>query len=653
MKKQIIEQTAAPEGPQPKPAKGPWRLWMERLSLPLYMLSLLGTDLLFQRLYGFVGGAVWPNKLALAFTLLWVLLLGAVAALLPRLGGRIFIVLTVLLSVILTVVHAVMFHLFGNFFRFSDMLYAGEGAAFFSMQYVQMRKLLAGGLVLFFLMGAAAAVFLPKRPYGKLRVLACVGAILLSAGGLYLLNRSNTVSIQIVDKMEWSVGVKQQTVDPETTRKQQYTEFLDANVCLPMVGLYQYSFRDLTQTIFSASGQERTRALSELSAAHDARPEHTENEMTGLLAGKNLIVIMVESLDTWMITEDYMPNLYALQQQSVRFEHFYTPLYLNAGTFSTEFVTQSGIIPPISGVSTDAYMDNALPAALPRLFAAEGYTVNSFHSANPTIYNRGKIHENLGFEAYHNYVAMGMDDYMLDSQMLNGFESLVDRDGPFYSFVITYSGHGPYNDSMDNIAQPHMEQARAAVAASGVTGSADTMDQYVRAVSHIMETDDYIGGLVERLEEAGLMDDTVLIIFGDHYCKYLTDADFLMELKGVPNRNLLCNTPLLIWSRDLEPAAVEKYTASPDLYPTICNLFDLKVDLRYFVGDDMFGSEGGMVYWRDNCCYDGETYVDSAQAASFTEKQQQMYNLAHQKLNFSWNTFRYDLFSTVNPLPTK
>lgn len=83
-------------------------------------------------------------------------------------------------------------------------------------------------------------------------------------------------------------------------------------------------------------------------------------------------MVMVESLDTWMITEDYMPNLYALKQKSVYMEHFYTPLYLNAGTFSTEFTSQTGLIPPTEGVSTEAYAEFALPAALPQLFAAEG-----------------------------------------------------------------------------------------------------------------------------------------------------------------------------------------------------------------------------------------------------------------------------------------
>ena len=372
--------------------------------------------------------------------------------------------------------------------------------------------------------------------------------------------------------------------------------------------------------------------------------------MTGLLAGKNCVMIMVESLDTWMLREDVMPNLCALQRQSVDLVHHYTPLYLNAGTFATEFTSITGIIPPLTGVSTDAYVENSLPASLPRLFAREGYRVNSFHSANGTIYNRGAIHRNLGFEAYHNYALMGMEDYMLDSQMLNGFDRMVSEDQPFFSFIITYSGHGPYTEELGNIAAPHLEQARALMADSDVTASADTLEQYTRALAHMMETDEFIGGFMQKLEEAGLAEDTVVIIYGDHYCKYLTDTDFLMDLKGVENRNLLCSTPLMIWSRDLAPETVEKYTSTVDIFPTVCNLFGLDADLRCFVGDDVFSEDGGVVYWRDGSVYDGTAYLDGTQTENLSPDQRELVSRARTKLEFSWTSFQYDYFAVRDPL---
>jgi phosphoglycerol transferase MdoB-like AlkP superfamily enzyme len=95
---------------------------------------------------------------------------------------------------------------------------------------------------------------------------------------------------------------------------------------------------------------------------------------------------------------------------------------------------------------------------------------------------------------------------------------------------------------------------------------------------------------------------------------------------------------------------VEKYASTVDLYPTICNLFALKTDLRYFVGDDIFSTEGGLVYWNDFSCWDGKTYVSGSQAANLSDSDYRLYYYARQRLMTSWNTFRYNYFSSVNPI---
>ena len=122
-----------------------------------------------------------------------------------------------------------------------------------------------------------------------------------------------------------------------------------------------------------------------------------------------------------------------------------------------------------------------------------------------------------------------------------------------------------------------------------------------------------------------------------------------MKLKDAPNRNLLCNTPLMIYSPSLEPRVVDKYASTVDLYPTVCNLFGLKTDLRYFAGDDIFGQAGGLVYWNDFSCWDGTTYVNGSLASELSEADYRLYYQARQWLLTSWNTFRYNFFPSVNP----
>jgi phosphoglycerol transferase MdoB-like AlkP superfamily enzyme len=614
---------------------------MGYISYPLYFLILVCLDFAFRKLYGYVGGTGLFDRVPVLFTLFWALLLTAIALALPRLAARIYIIVTVLLVCVLAVAHAAMYNLFGSFFTFSDLLYAGDGAKFFSASYLQVRKLLLVCAALAMIGAVAAAVLLPKLRYRPWRLLTCLGAFACGVSGIWLLGASLHTDMPAEEVMSWSVVMD---TNDAARRAQLYTEFTNANVCLPMTGLYQYTFRNLITVLSSADHADRAENIASLDEYFDRREVSGENEMTGVLAGKNVIMIMVESLDTWLVTEDYTPNLYALQQESVNFTNNYTPLYLTAGTFCTEFVTMTGIIPPQTGVSTDVYTDNDFSESLPHLFENVGYTAQSFHAANGDIYNRAQIHRNLGFESYSSYVEMGMDNYMLDSQMIRAFDQMTD-DAPFFSFLITYSGHGPYDASMSDISATHLAAAQAAVAASGVTGSAENLEEYTLAVAHMMETDALIGELKDALEQSGKLEDTVLIVYGDHYEKYMTDPDFLMQLKGVDNRNLLCNTPLMIYSSDLAPAVVDKYVSSVDLFPTICNLFGLEVDLTRFVGDDAFGDGGGVVYWRDYSWYDGTTYFDGSTDTPATQEEAAICAEVRGKLDASWRCLEYDYFA--------
>ena len=77
-----------------------------------------------------------------------------------------------------------------------------------------------------------------------------------------------------------------------------------------------------------------------------------DNQYTGLLAGKNLILVQLEAIDTWMLSRDYMPNLWKVKQESLSFANHYTPAYITAGTFNTEFIANSGLLPATGGIPT-------------------------------------------------------------------------------------------------------------------------------------------------------------------------------------------------------------------------------------------------------------------------------------------------------------
>lgn len=576
------------------------------LSLPLCFLSFVLLDFSFRYFYGFTGQTDLFAWQPLWFTLCWSLLMTAIIALLPRLIRRIVMLVFQVFFSVLVLVHAGMYSVFGRFFSFSDITFAGDGAEFFSWSYIQIRKMLIVCVVFCLLLMILAVILAPKYEKGKKWWIFRIAAGVVAVGCIIAINCIH----HTYDLPEDSIYFDSVYGD---SVEETYADFTNTNECLPMTGLYQYTFRNFCVSF--GIGLPTLDTL-ELDAYYNERGEQIsgDNEMTGIFEGKNLIMIMLESIDTFLLQEEYMPNLYGLQQESIQFENHYTPLFLSAATFNTEVMTLTGMIPPTYGFNGSNYMRNDYPLSLPNLFRNAGYSANTFHPSNPHIYNRGDIHVNFGMEAYHNWEDMGMENYALDSEMLNGYDQMVSDDS-FFTFIITYSGHGPYTEAMATIGDVHYDEAVAAVERAGISSdNEDTMEQYIRAVSHAMETDAFIGELLDRLEEDGHIDDTVLVLYTDHYGKYLTDEEFIKELKGVGSDNPedLYKTPFMIYAKDIEPQVVSKYTSSIDIVPTLVNMFDLDADRRYYVGDDIFGDKGGMVMFSDYTWCSAEYTVKEA-----------------------------------------
>ena len=543
--------------------------------LVLCFCSLLGNALWFQWMYADHTYRRW-TAISLALILGWSLLFTGIAALLPRLAKRIYLGILGAAFFALTIVHGVYYNMFRKFFSFGDMAFAGDGFAFLDSSYLVIRKLaILLGLLCLGLM-VLAILLVPKEREGR-RFRLIAGGAPLAAGALGILAVC-LVFFRGADTMIWDMGS-----DPATV----YENFTDTRSSLSLLGLYHYTFRDIQLVLFPGGGSLTGEEAAEITD-FAAQRGHEDNDMSGVLAGKNLILIQLEAIDTWMV--DYMPNLKAVKEQSVVFSNHYTPAYITAGTFNTEFIVNTGLLPATTGTSTSVYTRNAFPNSLPHLFREEGYTAESFHGSEGNVYNREQIHLNLGYEDYHSGSEMGMADYTMDSDLMAAFDDMTD-DAPFFTFIITYSGHGPYSEE-NPIYLAHADEARAE--------ATRTDGNYVYAVAHAKETDAFIGELMAALEENGLLEDTVLAFYADHYNYYMLDDDLNMDIKGVDSLDLLQHTDFFIYSQDLEPETVEKYTSSIDVLPTLANLFGLSAEYELLTGDDAFSADGGYVFFNDN-----------------------------------------------------
>ncbi len=668
MKKESISETEGlmdtpGEGGQEDRSRSRWCL-LDVLALLCAVLAYFLLDLRFRAFFPELLGLAEGHMEPMYFSLCWALGLAAFGYIVPRTVRRIWWIVSMLVYEAGFIVSIALYRLTGTMFSFAAVAYAEDGARFFSFRYLNLTsgEWITAGLSLLLM---AAAVILTRKASGRshrITEAVCAGLVIAVCAGIITamdneltVNRSN-------QSITWA-----NTQTAERTYKDAYSDLDRINEAVMANGLYQYLFRSLGQALFPDEWTAPA-VHAELNSFYAENPRETDSPYAGLLKGDNLIMIMMESMDEWLVTPEYMPNLYALMQDSKSFTNFYAPLFIPAATFNTEFTANTGLLAPTGGIANEAYTDTYFPYSLAHLFGGKGYIVNSFHSAEGSIYNRENIHLNLGYEHYYNFRAMEMENYKLDSKMNRAFwlyAQTVQDEKPFYSFMITYSGHGPYDETNDDIAQPHMEAAKAAIDWSKVPyeGEAEK-EEYLRAVAQAMETDEFIGGMVEMLKRTGRDKNTALVIFADHYCKYITDTDFVMRIKSAENRDLLGRVPFMIWSDKLSAEALDTAVTTADIVPTLVSLFGLDADLRYFVGSDMFSSDVGLAalaegHWMDGSVYyDGRNYWDASEYAAHKAGAQlkplpdswsedalsEITQKAAKRLDISWKTFRSDYF---------
>lgn len=566
---------------------------LSHLYLVPLVLAYLCLDLTLRFTYqgmDVVGVKYLPASL---FTLGWVLVLAGFVILLPRKVKWLGRGLPIGIFVALCLTHSAFMEVFRRFFSFSALTYSGV-ESFVETDYIRFHPAILAAAVVSVLLVILSGRLSRAAPAVTSRKSVLLGLLILAAGGVVIA----AVHFLCFPKMD-TVIWENTGEDAAASAYQDYTNSTNA---LMVSGLFQYTARDLYIQLAPAGSmtQEERQQVEDYVAEYEAA--QTRNDYTGLLAGKNVILVQLEAIDTWMLSEAYMPNLWNLKQESLSFSNHYTPAYITAGTFNTEFITNTGLLPATGGLPTSVYTRDEYPYSLASLFTQAGYTARSFHNSEGTVYDREAIHRNLGYESYTGGSAMAMENYQLDRYLINGFDSMTEGD-PFFSFIITYSGHGPYGDDSP-IYQANAEAAQ---------GAAERTDgNFVYAVAGAMETDRFVGELVEKLEESGHADDTVLIFYADHYNYYMMNDDLNMDIKGVDNMNLLQHTDFFLWSRDLPAGQVEKVTSTVDVLPTLANLFGLDTAGAFLAGHDALGDQGGYVFFNDGSWFDGETYWASS-----------------------------------------
>ena len=326
-----------------------------------------------------------------------------------------------------------------------------------------------------------------------------------------------------------------------------------------------------------------------------------KNTYTGVFKGKNLILITAEGFATPAIDKELTPTLYKLTHEGFVFTNFYQPDWTQS-TCGGEFAITTGVIPnwvnsSRGSLAAQASIDNYMPTTLAHLFALEGYSVPAWHNGIYTYYDRNLYLSNFGYD-YSGCEGGGLelpnnawprsDLEMIEATADSYIRDYVDNGTPFHAYYMTISAHGYYSWSGNAMCRKHRAEVEAKY-----PDLPETCQAYLACN---MELDLALEHLVDKLEEAGIADDTLIVMTGDHYPYMMVtdDGDFYNELRGLEDSEADTSryrNTLLMWSAAIEdPIEVDTPCSSIDIVPTICNLFGLEYDSRLYSGRDIFAT---------------------------------------------------------------
>ena len=521
-------------------------------------------------------------KTAIVFNILWVSLYFVILYIMNPKPRKIISCIINILLLLLSIVNYFMNSYFHSIFSWKDLFLSGDGFSFLGsiLKFINLK------LVLFVLTAVDIILLIFKTRTKKVyqikskQTIILTGVLLLIIGGriIFINTKLNNTSD----------GWDSREVSNNSSNY--YKNWIETTKLLRICGTYEYIINDFYHSFLekdnSVSARENvTKYIKE------NKKEIKDKNYTGIFKNKNLIFVMMESMDDWMVNEETTPTMYEMMNHGFNFTNHYSPGYVTGETANTEFVANTGMYPSINKLSPNyAYVNNDYPYSIANLFKKEGYITNSFHASNGFIYNRINMHIKLGYNQYHNYADMGIDDkyLVLDSYIIrDGYNQIVQLNDKFMSFIITYSPHSPYTyekiectTNLDDIKEIYPDI---------------TNEEYLCGFSAARETDNMFKLLLEKLKEDNLLEDTVIVAFSDHPNKIIIRDDETEKLN---------KTKFFIYSSEMDSNQIGVITSSINILPTIVNLFGIDNDYLY-TGYDALNTNEEYVIFRDYTYYDG------------------------------------------------
>ena len=400
-------------------------------------------------------------------------------------------------------------------------------------------------------------------------------------------------------------------------------------------GIYTYQLNDLFATAKSSLNplfgyDENAKTFREYYENNSS--DKIINKYTGIFEGKNVIVIHAESIQNFTLDAsingvDVAPNLKKLASEGLYFSNFYAQE--SVGTSSdSEFTFNTSLMPASNGTVFVSYWDREY-VTIPKLLKEKGYYTFSMHANNGTFWNRTNAHKSMGYDNYYYHkkdfqidetIGLGLSDKSFFRQAIPIITNIKQANEKFYGVLIMLTNHTPFTDIEEH---SNFDVTYKYTSVNEETGEEEElvapylegtkMGYYFKSVHY---ADEALGEFINGLDEQGLLDNTVLVIYGDHDAK-LKKSEFKRYYNYVPETDSILDSddpnyqkvdyftyeinrkvPLIIWTKDGKyKEEVTEVMGMYDVLPTLGNMFGF--NSPYALGHDIFSVDENVVIFPD------------------------------------------------------
>ena len=612
-----------------------------------YMIfPLLAMDII-TRLFGYnidfysITG-ISPNLFTISYLILFI---GISLSFKKRIGKKIYLIINIFFLIIF-LINNIYYSMTNTFFDFNLIESTAEGAPYILDTIISAKPTVYLSSILIIYLIYHGYKKIPYKTKNNYRLTSIVIIVFLIL---------HTITPNTLGKAN-----KELTWNSWKNPRNIYMSFNDSNKSLKISGLFEYTFRNFYVTFLKTDEEENEEDEQFLETAFSEYGEY-KNKYTGIFKNKNLIFIQLEGIDNWLINEKNTPTLYKMMKKSINFTNHYS--YYNGGgsTFNSEFAVNTGFITPLS-YTQNAYTfnKNKFPYSMANLFKKDGYIVNAFHMNTGEYYSRTANYLNWGYDNYYGLIDIKEYEdktYTLDRELIlnEKFNELIfPNDTNFVDYIITYSTHMPFNNTTAGVCK--LLSAEDTIKKLGLQDKYNegllkisyekeiTTDNTILIITEsntdntedikheiiieelseeecvqrqAKETDYMMELLLQNLEEKNLIDNTVIVVFTDHYLYTLKDKTILDKYKETSN-NLINKTPFFIWTNDIKKTTIKEPTSQLNILPTVLNLFGIEdYNPNNYIAEDALNPKyDGIVFFSDYSWYDGNIYVENGEVVN-------------------------------------